>query len=165
MLAQQRAPLGRDREIMAQKAAVEASNAAVAMAQWRLNQRHVTAPADGVIADVMARPGETIPAGGPVVSLLPPENIYVRFFVPEPQLSQIHYGDTVALRCDGCPPDLTGTISFIAPQAEYTPPVIYSETSRSKLVYMVQAHPPRERARLINPGQPIAVRPVARNGP
>jgi HlyD family secretion protein len=155
MLAQQRAPLGRDREIMAQKAAVEASHAAV----------HITAPADGVIADVMARPGETIPAGGPVVSLLPPENIFVRFFVPEPLLSQIHYGDTVSLRCDGCPPDLTGTISFIVPQAEFTPPVIYSETSRSKLVYMVQAHPPRERASLINPGQPIVVRPVARSAP
>jgi len=165
MLAQQRAPLGRDREIMAQKAAVEASHAAVAMAQWRLDQRHITAPADGVIADVMARPGETIPAGGPAVSLLPPENIFVRFFVPEPLLSQIHYGDTVSLRCDGCPSDLTGTISFIAPQAEFTPPVIYSETSRSKLVYMVQAHPPRERASLINPGQPIAVRPVARSAP
>jgi HlyD family secretion protein len=71
-LAQMRAPLGREREIMAQQAAAEAARAAVDMLQWRLDQRHVTAPVGGVVADVLARPGETIPAGGPVVSLLPP---------------------------------------------------------------------------------------------
>jgi len=164
-LAQARAPLGREREIMAQKAAVEAAHAAVAISQWRLDQRHVTAPADAVVADVLALPGETVAAGGVVVSLLPPENIFVRFFVPEPQLAQVHYGDSVALRCDSCPGDLVGTISFISPQAEYTPPVIYSESIRAKLVFMVQARPPRERATLINPGQPISVRPIARIAP
>ena len=63
--------------------------------------------------------------------------------------------------CDRCPADLAATISFISPQAEFTPPVIYSEASRAKLVYMVEARPPRERAGLINPGQPMAVRPTA----
>ena len=66
----------------------------------------------------------------------------------------------MALLCDRCPADLTATVSFISPQAEYTPPVIYSEASRAKLVYLVEAHPPPERAALINPGQPIAVRPL-----
>jgi HlyD family secretion protein len=140
------------------------------MAQWRIDQRHVTAPTAGVVADVLARPGETIPAGGSVVSLLPPENIFVRFFVPEPRLAEVHSGDKVTLLCDRCPADFSATVSFISPQAEFTPPVIYSESSRSKLVYMVEARPPRERAPLINPGQPIAVRPLpapplARNGP
>jgi HlyD family secretion protein len=164
-LAQMRAPMGRDREIMAQNATAEAARAAVAMAQWRLDQRHVTAPAEGVVADVLARAGETIPAGGPVVSLLPPENIFVRFFVPEPMLAQVHRGDTVALVCDNCPADFMATITFIAPQAEYTPPVIYSEASRAKLVFLAEARPPRERAALINPGQPVVVRPVAKNAP
>lgn len=82
MLAQMRAPMGREGEIKAQAAMVESLRAAVAMAQWRIDQRHVMAPATGVVADVLARPGETIPAGGSVVSLLPPENIFVRFFVP-----------------------------------------------------------------------------------
>ena len=129
------------------------------MAQWRLDQRHVASPADGVVADVLARPGETMPAGGPVVSLLPPGNIFVRFFVPEPRLAHVHLGDRSRCDCDNCPADLVGTISFIAPQAEYTPPVIYSEASRAKLVYMVEARPSREQAMLINPGQPVAVRP------
>src|ERR1700681_3786668 len=86
-LAQMRAPLGREGEIMSQRAVVEAARAAVAMVQWRLDQRHVASPVAGVVADVLARPGETIPAGAPVVSLLPPENIFVRFFVPEPMLA------------------------------------------------------------------------------
>jgi HlyD family secretion protein len=51
-------------------------------------------------------------------------------------------------------------VSFISPQAEYTPPVIYSEASRAKLVYTVEARPSREQAMLINPGQPIAIRPM-----
>ena len=160
-LAQLRAPMGREGEINAQQQMVESLRAAVAMAQWRIDQRHVTAPATGVVADVLARPGETIPAGSPVVSLLPAENIFVRFFVPEGQLAEVHKGDRVALLCDNCPADLAATISFISPLAEYTPPVIYSEASRAKLVYMVEARPPRERAALINPGQPIAVRPLS----
>jgi HlyD family secretion protein len=158
--AQLRAPMGREGEIKAQQQLVESLRAAVAMAQWRIDQRHVMAPAAGVVADVLARPGETIPAGGSVVSLLPPENIFVRFFVPEPRLAEVHGGDNVTLLCDRCPADFTATVSFISPQAEYTPPVIYSEASRAKLVYMVEARPPRERARFMNPGQPIAVRPL-----
>ncbi len=158
-LAQMRAPLGREGDIKVQKAAVEAARAAVAMVQWRIDQRHVASPVAGVVADVLARPGETIPAGAPVVSLLPPENIFVRFFVPEPMLARVHRGDLVALGCDNCPADLTATISFIAPQVEYTPPVIYSEASRAKLVVMVEARPPAQQAVLLNPGQPIIVRP------
>jgi HlyD family secretion protein len=164
-LAQLRNPLGRESEIKAQQAAVEAAGAAVAMAQWRLDQRHVAAPAAGVVADVLARPGETMPAGGPVVSLLPPENIFVRFFVPEQMLATVHYGEQVKLVCDSCPADLIATISFISPHAEYTPPVIYSETSRAKLVFRVEARPPPQHASLLNPGQPVAVRPIAKDGP
>jgi HlyD family secretion protein len=160
-LAQMRAPMGRDGEIKAQQQLIESLRAAVAMAQWRIDQRHVMAPVAGVVADVLARPGETIPAGGAVVSLLPPENIFVRFFVPETRLAEVHGGDKVALLCDRCPADLAATVSFISPQAEFTPPVIYSEAIRAKLVYMVEARPPRPQAALINPGQPVAVRPIA----
>jgi HlyD family secretion protein len=160
-LAQMRAPFGREPQIRAQQAAVGAARAAMAMMQWRFDQRHVRAPAAGVVADVLARPGETVPAGGPVVSLLPPENIFVRFFVPEPMLAEVHYGDKVKLICDGCPAELTAAISFISPQAEYTPPVIYSESSRAKLIYRVEARPPLQQASLLNPGEPIAVRPIA----
>jgi len=160
-LAQLRAPFGREGEMKAQASAVEAAEAALAMARWRLDQRHVAAPASGAVADVLAQPGETLAAGAPVVSILPPENIFVRFFVPEPALPSVHQGDQVALLCDGCPPDLKATISYIAPQAEFTPPVIYSESTRGKLVYLIEARPKAEQARLLNPGQPVSVRPIA----
>jgi HlyD family secretion protein len=164
-LAQMRAPMGRKGEILAQRAAVEAAQAAVEMADWRLSQRRVTSPVAAGVADVLARPGETMAAGSPVVSLLPPGNIFVRFFVPEADLARIHRGDTVAIACDGCRSGIAATISFISPQAEYTPPVIYSEESRAKLVFLIEARPPPAQAVLFNPGQPVTVLPAKKDQP
>ena len=160
-LQQTRASLGRPDEITAQASGVEAAQAALAQARWRLAQRAVISPVAGVVADVVAEPGETLEAGAPVVSLLPPENIFIRFFVPEPSLAHVHPGDAVGLACDGCPPDLTGVVSFIAPQAEYTPPFIYSDSTRSKFVFLAEARPKREQAALFNPGQPVTVKPIS----
>jgi HlyD family secretion protein len=158
---QARAPLGRPDEIVAQASAVEAAEAASAQARWRLAQRSVASPVAGVVADVLARPGETLQAGAPVASLLPPENIFIRFFVPEPSLAHVHIGDTVALTCDNCPSDLTGAVSFVSPQAEYTPPFIYSESTRAKFVFLAEARPKPDQAALFNPGQPVTVKPRA----
>jgi HlyD family secretion protein len=164
-LVQSRAPMGRDEEIQAQRKAVAGSRAALDMVEWRLGQRRVAAPASGRVADVLARPGETMAAGAPVVSLLPPGNIFVRFFVPERELSMVHYGDPVTLACDGCPADLSATISFISPQAEYTPPLIYSQSSNAKLVFLVEARPPPNQAAELNPGEPMEVRPQEAHTP
>jgi len=158
---QAQAPLGRPDEIVAQASAVEAADAALAQARWRLGQRSVASPVAGIVADVLARPGETLQAGAPVVSLLPPENIFIRFFVPEPSLAHVHPGDTVALTCDNCPPNVTGVVSFVSPQAEYTPPFIYSESTWAKFVFLAEARPKRDRAALFNPGQPVTVKPQA----
>lgn len=158
-LAQARAPMGRKGEIEAQHAAVDAANAAREVADWRLAQRRVTSPVAARVADVLARPGETMAAGTPVVSLLPPGNIFVRFFVPEADLARIHRGDTVRVKCDGCASNIAAVISFVSPQAEYTPPVIYSEESRAKLVYLIEARPPPEQAAQLNPGEPVTVLP------
>jgi HlyD family secretion protein len=160
-LQQAQASLGRPEEIVAQASAVEAADAALAQARWRLAQRSVASPVAGVVADVLARPGETLEAGAPVVSLLPPENIFIRFFVPEPSLAHVHPGDTVALTCDNCRPDLTGAVSFLSPQAEYTPPFIYSESTRAKFVFLAEARPKPDQATVFNPGQPVTVKPQA----
>jgi HlyD family secretion protein len=164
-LAQAEAPMGRADEIQAQKASVAAFQAALDMAEWRLAQRRMVAPSGGRIADVLARPGETMMAGDPVVSLLPPENIFVRFFVPEPVLGSLHLGDKVALQCDGCDTELTATISFISPQAEFTPPLIYSEDNTAKLVFLIEARPPPDLATKLNPGQPVEVHPLPAHTP
>jgi HlyD family secretion protein len=164
-LSQAQAPMGRETEIQAQKASVAAFQSALDMAEWRLSQRFVPAPAGGRVADVLARPGETMMAGDPVVSLLPPENIFVRFFVPEPLLGSLHRGDQVGLQCDSCAEGMTATISFISPQAEFTPPLIYSEANTAKLVFLIEARPPPDQAIKFNPGQPVEVRPLAARAP
>ena len=135
-------------------------------ARWRLDQRYVVSPAAGVVADVLARPGETLAAGAPVVSLLPPENIFVRFFVPEPELARVHVGDHSRAAVRQLPPTISSaTVSFIAPQAEYTPPFIYSESTRGKFVFLAEARPPPAQAALLNPGQPVTVRPHRADAP
>jgi len=100
-------------------------------------------------------------AGQPVVALLPPGGTKARFFVPESELGTIKTGEPVTIRCDGCGAPIRARIDFIATDAEYTPPVIYSNTQRARLVFMVEAHPdPRDGLRL-KPGQPVDMRRVA----
>jgi HlyD family secretion protein len=157
-LAHLHATTGRPQEIAAQAALVGQASAQLAQAEWRLAQRRMTAPIGGLVNEVYARVGETVNAGVPVVSLLPPGNLLVRFFVAESEVPALRVGQPVAIGCDSCPPDLRGRISFIAPQAEYTPPVIYSESTRGKLVYQVEARPDAADAGVLKPGQPIGVR-------
>jgi HlyD family secretion protein len=127
--------------------------------QTRLTRRQVFSPVDGTVEEVYYRPGEVVPAQRPVVSLLPPGNIKVRFYVPETVLPTIAYGDTIKVSCDGCAKDLTARISFIAKQSEFTPPVIYSLDERSKLVFLVEALPDQPGA--LRVGQPLDVSLVA----
>jgi HlyD family secretion protein len=157
-LAQMQSPTGREYEIAAQRAMEAQAKAGLDQAEWQVAQRHVSAPVAALVSDTYARPGETINAGNPVVELLPPQNILVRFFVPETELATLHTGDRLKIGCDACTPDLTASITFIAPQPEYTPPVIYSETNREKLVYLIEAHPPPDQATQLKPGQPVDVR-------
>jgi HlyD family secretion protein len=142
-------------EIQAAEAEVTAARAQLAEAEWRLDQMSQAAPQAGVVVDTLYRTGEWVEAGAPVVSLLPPGNVKVRFFVPEPRLGAIAIGDEVRVACDACAPDLTAVISYISPDAEYTPPVIYSREMRAKLVYLVEAKPRRPAA--LRPGQPVDV--------
>jgi HlyD family secretion protein len=125
-------------------------------AKTRLARRKVASPAAGTIQQIYFRPGEMVPAGRPVVALLPPGNVKIRFFVPEAALPTIALNDIVAVQCDGCAPDLTARVSFISRSVEYTPPVIYSLDERSKLVFLIEARPPRPDN--LRVGQPVTVR-------
>jgi HlyD family secretion protein len=141
-------------EIAAAQHAVAEAEAALAAAQWALDQRKVVAAADGRIEDVYFRAGETVTAGAPVLQLLPPANLKLRLYVPEPALGSYKLGDKLAVSCDGCAESQTATISFIAATAEFTPPVIYSRESRAKLVYLIEARPD-DTAQPWHPGQPV----------
>lgn len=131
----------RSATIRAAQANVEAAEAALNQAETRLAKRRVAAPADAQVQDVFFRAGETVNAGQPVLSLLPPENRRIRFYVPEPKLATILLGREIAVTCDGCQPGLLARISFIAREAEFTPPVIFSQEERAKLVFRVEAKP------------------------
>jgi HlyD family secretion protein len=145
-------------EIRAAEAAVAAARAALARADWSLAQKSVKAPVAGLVQDTLYVQGEWVPAGSPVVSLLPPQNIKVRFFVPETQVGALKTGQAVTLSCDGCAAPVAAAISYISPQAEYTPPVIYSRENRDKLVFLVEARPAPADAAKLRPGQPMDVR-------
>ncbi len=142
--------------IAAARAEAKAAKDALAQAQWRLDQKTQTAPVAGVVYDTLYRPGEWVAAGSPIVSLLPPGNVKIRFYVPEPALATLRRGAAVSVRCDGCSAPVPARIAFIAPQAEYTPPVIYSRENRSKLVFLVEARPDEPNPAL-HPGLPVEV--------
>jgi HlyD family secretion protein len=137
------------------EAALRTAQARVNSSQTRLDRRKVASPVAGSVEQIYYRVGEMVPAGKPVVALLPPGNLKVRFFVGEAVLPQLKLGETVKVQCDGCANDLTARISFIARSSEFTPPVIYSQEERGKLVFMIEARPQRPEA--LRVGQPVSV--------
>jgi HlyD family secretion protein len=145
-------------QVIAAEAEVRAREAALARADWELAQKRQQAPKSGLVFDTLYREGEWVPAGRPVVVLLPPENIKVRAFVSETRLGTIRPGDDVHVAVDGAPNPVVGKVSYISPRAEYTPPVIYSQESRDKLVFMVEVAFDPQSAGNLNPGQPVDVR-------
>ena len=145
-------------EVRAAGKDVDTAAAQVAQAAWRVEQKSQAAPVTGTVNDVYFREGEFVPAGSPVLSLLPPANIKARFFVPEPVAGSLQVGQRVQIACDGCATPVDAVISFIAREAEYTSPIIYSKENRASLVFMIEARPAPDAADRLHPGQPIEVR-------
>jgi HlyD family secretion protein len=145
----------REDQIRAAEELVEAQRAVLAKAEWDLSQMSQSATQAGLVFDTLYRPGEWVAAGRPVVMLLPPENIRARAFLPEKEIGRVQVGDRVEVRVDGVAEPFVGKVSYISPKAEYTPPVIYSRETRSKLVFMIEATFDREAGEKLHPGQPI----------
>jgi HlyD family secretion protein len=135
--------------------ALRVAEAQVVTSQTRLARRIGYAPIAGTVQQVYFRVGETVGAQRPVLSIMPPGNMKVRFYIPEADLPKLAIGEEVRVSCDNCSADLTARIYFLSTTAEYTPPVIYSLDERNKLVYLVQARPSRPDA--LRVGQPISV--------
>jgi HlyD family secretion protein len=131
------------------------AEARVNTSETRLARRKGFAPVAGTVQQIYFRVGEMVPAQRPVLSIMPPGNMKLRFFVPETDLAKLAIGDEVRVACDACAANLTAKIYFIATSAEYTPPVIYSLEERNKLVYLIQARPSRPDA--LRVGQPIDI--------
>ena len=147
----------RPEEINAAESAVKQARAALDQARWRLAKRVIKAPATGRISDVIRNPGDVAGPQAPVVSMLPDGAVKLTLYLPEPQFSTVKLGSMLDVRCDGCRPGLQARVSYVSPDPEFTPPVIYSLETRQKLVYLIEARPAGDATEL-QPGQIVDVR-------
>ncbi|MFU0506795.1 HlyD family secretion protein [Pseudaminobacter sp. NGMCC 1.201702] len=143
--------------IKAAEQQVKGAEAELEQARWRLSQRTIQAPAAGRISDVIRNPGDVAGPSSPVISMLPDGAVKLKVFVPEAQFSTIKVGSMLSVRCDGCRDGLRARVSYVSPDPEFTPPVIYSLETRQKLVYLVEARPEGD-ATPLQPGQIVDVR-------
>jgi HlyD family secretion protein len=137
------------------KSALRSAEAKLNSAKTRLERRKRFSPVAGMIQEVYFRGGEMVDPSRPILSIMPPGNIKVRFFVPQAQLPKVHMGERVLVTCDGCAKNLAARVSFISAQAEFTPPVIYSLEERARLVFRIEALP--EHPEELRIGQPASV--------
>ena len=148
---------GRPDAIAAAEADAAAAQAALDRAGWNVAQKNRAAPAAALVYDTLFREGEFVAAGQPVVALLPPANLKVRFFVPEAAFAALKAGAVVRVALSGQPAPLDAHISYLSPKPEYTPPVLYNRENRAKLVFMVEAVFDPAVTRDLHPGQPVDV--------
>lgn len=146
----------RPEAIRAAEGQVRQAEASLENARWRLSQRVIEAPARGRVSDVIRNPGDIAGPAAPVVSMLPDGAVKLKVYLPEPAFFAVKVGDLLSVRCDGCPDGLAARVSYVSPDPEFTPPVIYSLETRQKLVYLVEARP-EDGAERLQPGQIVDV--------
>jgi len=152
----------RPEQLQAQASQIAAADAVREQARTKLNEKRLVARQPGVIVDTLFSEGEWVPPGAPVVRMLPINNIKLRFFIPEPVLAQFPVGTKIAIHCDGCPADLVAEVTYVSTEPEFTPPIIYSNDTRAKLVFMIEARPSAAAAPALRPGQPVTITHVTR---
>lgn len=147
----------RKEQIKSQNSLVRYAQAGLSDAKWRLSQTTIKAPELALVYDTLYNVGEWITACNPVVVLLPPHNLKIRFFVPEASISNIRLGQRLKINCDGCKEAIFAHVTYISNQVEYTPPVIYSNETRNQLIFRVEAKPDNPDLLAMHPGQPVEV--------
>jgi HlyD family secretion protein len=151
---------GRSDAVAAAAEEVVSAEAALASAEWSVGEKAQAAPCPALVYDTLYRVGEFVAAGNPVVALLPPGNLKVRFFVPEDRYAGLRAGERVLVTLGDAPAPLEARVSYLSPEPEYTPPVLYNRDNRAKLVFMVEAVFPEAVGRDLHPGQPADVAPA-----
>lgn len=147
----------RAHEIDAAEKRRDQAKGAIEEARWRLSKRTIRAPAAGRIDDILRNAGDIAGPSAPVVAMLPEGAVKLKLYVPEPSFSSLRVGELLSVRCDGCPSGLTARVSYVSPDPEFTPPVIYSLETRQKLVFLVEAKPEGKAAERLQPGQIVDV--------
>lgn len=147
----------RSDQILAQENRISQLMAALNLAKWRVDEKALKSPYNALVFDTLYHEGEFVPLGGIIVRLLPPENIKIRFFVPQNIAETIHINQKITLQSRADNQKIPAHITYISPEAEYTPPIIYSNETKEKLTYMIEATPEIKHAPLLHPGQPVEV--------
>lgn len=147
----------RENALRALQADATSAEAQARAAAETLRRRSVAAPAAGRVERLIRRAGDLAGPSLPAIRFLPDGNVRAILFIPEPQLARLPVGSRLAVQCDGCPADAAAEILSVADEAEYTPPVIYSDAERARLVYRAEARftgfaPP--------PGTPLRLQPA-----
>ncbi len=143
--------------LISQQALVESSMAELTQAKWSESNKKKYSSISGYVYDTYFTVGELVLSGRPVLSIVSPENLKVIFYVPEPLLSKLKLKNQVTISCDGCKDTFLATVSYISSKTEYTPPYIFSESSRTKFVYRVEAKPVKTAFNYLHPGQPVSI--------
>lgn len=146
---------GRDGIREAANAGVLVAEAVKSSAEIQLHERTITARVAGKIEQTFHQVGEFISAGSPVLAILPENGLKIKFFVSQAELPNFRLGKIVLAKVDGVSEPLEATISFIASEAEFTPPVIYSNNMREKMVFLIEATVPVDSG--FHPGLPVDV--------
>jgi HlyD family secretion protein len=129
----------RIQDIAAAKAVLEAKQAAVTLAKHELADCRIYAPADGIIRDRILEPGDMAFPATPVLTLALTDPLWIRTYVPEPDLGKIQPGMRAEIRTDSFPDKrYSGWVGYISPTAEFTPKTVETPALRTRLVYQVR---------------------------
>lgn len=136
-------------------AGLQIAQTAKASAQIKLKERTITARVAGKVEQAFHHAGEYISAGMPVLAVLPTDGLKIKFFVSQAELPSLTLGKIVQAKADGQSEPVAAEVTFIATEAEFTPPVIYSNNAREKLVFLIEATAPADSG--FHPGLPVDV--------
>ena len=156
----------RKEDIASAKATLEADKAALALAQKELADTQLYAPADGVIQDRILEPGDMVTPQTPVFTLALDNPVWVRAYLPEPEMGKVALGMRAWIESDSFPGQrFPGWIGFISPVSEFTPKNVETTQLRPQLVYRVRVYAcnPDHRLRLGMPATVVV--PLANNAP
>ncbi len=127
---------------------------------WKINHKRNNATQNGIIFDTYFTQNEFVNAGQPVLSLITAQNIKIIFFIPEEKLSTFKLGQKIVASTNTVADLITGEVSYISHEAQYTPPIIYSREEREKLVFRVEARLLQPDLKTVHLGQPVTVKQI-----
>lgn len=126
--------------VRAAQAAIDAAAAAEQRIHVDIADGVLAAPAKGRVLYRLAEPGEVLPAGGKVLTLIDLSDVYLPLFLPAAQVGQVRIGADVRIVFDALPNvSVPARISFVAPRAQFTPKDVETRNEREKLMFRVKA--------------------------